>query len=100
MPSVNDFLIDFSKEEAGGGGNNVKVPDQWHHVKILNAKPTVSAQKGTEGLEITFAFLDGKLRKGKKKIVETLWATPKAYSRFRLLLEACDVTVPGKIKLS
>lgn len=97
--TVEDFLVDFGQEEESGGGG-VRVPEGTHHVKILKARPTVSAQKGTAGLEVTFMFLDGNLRKQKKKIVDTLWNSPKAYSRFRLLLQACGKRVPSKINAS
>jgi hypothetical protein len=92
--TVEDFIIDFSKEESGGG---IKVKDGWYLVKILNAKPTVSTEKGTPGLQLTLAFKDGKKRG--KKFTETLWATPKAYSRFRTLLEACGKKVPERVNL-
>lgn len=95
--SVDDFLLDFSKEEAGGGGNRIKVKDGWHFVKILSAKTTVSAQKSTPGLQVTFKFLDGKY-KG-KKIEDTLWLSPKAMSRFRTLLAAVGKTVKATSKL-
>ena len=96
MASVDDFLIDFSKEEAGGGGGG-RVPPGKYSVKITAAKPVKSKEKQTPGLELILLITDGK-RKG-RKMYETLWATPKAYSRFRLLLEACGLKVPSKVNL-
>jgi hypothetical protein len=95
--SVADTIIDFSKEETGGGGG-IRIKEGTYRAKIVKAVPTVSAEKGTEGLAVTFQILDGKY-KG-KKIVDTLWVSPKAYSRFRTLLEACEADVPKRIKLS
>lgn len=97
--SVEDYIIDFSKEESGGGGGNIRVKPGTYKVKIVAAKAVKSEQKKTLGLELTLAFLEGNLRKQKKKIKDTLWVAPKAYRRFRQLLEAVDEDVPGKIKL-
>lgn len=94
--SVDDFIIDFSKEETGGGGGP-RYKEGTYHVKVAAAKPVTSAEKGTPGLEITFVILEGKYRK--KKMKDTLWATPKAYSRFRTLLEACGKKVPTRVNL-
>lgn len=93
--SVDDFIIDFKKEEQGGGGIRVK-PGQYK-VKILKAKPIVSEEKGTPGLEIFFVFTEGKY-KG-KRMRDRLWASPKAYGRFRTLLEACGKRVPQRVNL-
>lgn len=95
--SVDDFVIDFRKEEDAGGGNRIKVPDGWYRVKIASAKATTSDNKGTPGLEMTCLITEGKYRK--KKFNETLWATPKAYRRFRTLLEACGKKVPTKVNI-
>ena len=95
--AVDDFLIDFSKEEQGAGGSIRLKPGQYH-VKIVDAKPTRSEKKGTMGLELKLKFLDGK--PAGKTMVERLWATPKAYSRFRTLLEAVGAEVPKRINLS
>ena len=96
MASTEDFVIDFSKEEKGGSRFHIK--DGTYPVKILGAKPITSSEKGTPGLELTCVITDGKYRK--KKFTETLWATPKAYSRFRTLLEACGKKVPQKVNLT
>lgn len=96
MADVEDFIIDFAKEVKSGGGR-FKVPEGKYPVDIINAKPTSAAQKGTPGLELLLKITEGP-RKG-KKFKETLWATPKAYSRFRGLLEACDIRVPAKVNL-
>lgn len=96
MADVNDFLIDFSKEEAGGGGGK-RVPPGKYPVKITAAKPIKSKEKETPGLELVLLITNGK-KKG-TKMYETLWATPKAYSRFRILLEACGIKVPSKVNL-
>lgn len=99
MPSkqnVDDFIIDF-KDEIEGGGGGIRVKEGTYQVRILGAKPIVSEEKGTPGLEIVFAFKDGQY-KG-KKITDRLWATPKAYSRFRTLLEACGKRVPARVNL-
>ena len=87
----NTIRIDFSKEEESGGGR-VHWPDGDYHVKIVKAKATRSPDKDTPGLEVTFQVLEGK-RKG-KKVTDTLWLSPKALSRVRLLLEAVGVKVP------
>lgn len=96
MASVDDFIIDFNKEEESGGGG-IKIKEGTYRVKIIAAKHTVSAEKGTHGLEIMLQIMEGKY-KG-KKLRDTLWARPKAYSRFRLLLEAIGKKVPAKIKI-
>lgn len=94
--NVEDFIIDF-KDEVEGGGGGIRVKEGTYLVRILGAKAIESEDKGTPGLEIVFAFKDGKY-KG-KKITDRLWATPKAYSRFRTLLEACGKKVPARVNL-
>lgn len=94
--SVEDFIIDFAKEEKGAGGG-IRVKPGQYKVRITGAKPTSSSEKGTPGLAVNMVFLDGKY-KG-KKFTETLWATPKTYSRFRVLLEAIGKKVPAKVNL-
>lgn len=94
--SVEDYVIDFSKEEESGGGA-ARYKEGTYAVKIIAAKPTSSSEKGTPGLEVIFQFTEGKY-KG-KKVKDTLWATPKAYGRFRSLLEACGKKVPTKVNL-
>jgi hypothetical protein len=96
MAGVEDFLVDFNKEDKSGGGR-FKVPEGKYPVEIKGAKPTVSGQKKTPGLELTLKITEGP-RKG-KVFKETLWATPKAYSRFRGLLEAVGIRVPQKLSL-
>lgn len=93
--SVDDFVIDFSKEEKGGGG--IRVKPGTYRVKVLAAKPTESKEKGTPGLELKLKFMSGP--KTGKVFTETLYATPKAYSRFRALLEAVGKRVPGRVNL-
>lgn len=95
--SVADTIIDFAKEESGGGGG-IRIKEGTYRAKIIKAVPTVSTEKGTDGLQVVFQILEGKY-KG-KKITDNLWVAPKAFSRFRVLLEACDAEVPKKIKLS
>lgn len=94
MASVEDYVIDFSKEESGG---SIRLPKGKYRVKITTAKAIKSQEKKTPGLELGLTFLEGKA-KG-KKMRETLWATPKAYSRFRLLLEAVGKKPPKQVKL-
>lgn len=96
MADVEDFIVDFAKEDKSGGGR-FRVPDGKYPVKCLKAKPVSAKQKGTPGLELLLQITSGP-RKG-KKFYETLWATAKAYSRFRGLLEACDIKVPAKLSL-
>lgn len=98
MPAkVEDFIIDFSKEEESGGGG-IRIKEGTYHVRIIAAKPTVSSEKGTPGMAVTFLIIDGKYNK--KKMVETLYASPKALSRFRTLLEACGKKVPPKVNVA
>lgn len=99
MPSVDDFIVDFSKEEESGGGAVRYAPDTYK-VRIVAAKTGLSEDKGTPYLEVTFAFVEGKLRKQKKKISERLYNTPKSMRRFRFLLDAVEVKVPGKLNLT
>jgi hypothetical protein len=94
--SVEDFIIDFSKEESGGGGG-IRIKPGTYPAKITASKAIKSEEKGTPGLELWFTITDGKA-KG-KKIRDRLWATPKAYSRFRTLLEACGKKVPAQVNL-
>lgn len=94
--NVDDFIIDFSKEEAGAGGG-IRVKEGTYLFKIVDAKAVTSPDKGTPGLQVDMVFLEGKY--AKKKFRENLWATPKAYSRFRTLLEACGKKVPGRVNL-
>lgn len=93
--SVDDFIIDFKKEEQGGGG--IRVKRGQYPVKIAKAKAISSEEKGTPGLEIIFVFTEGRY-KG-KRLRERLWASPKAYARFRTLLEACGKRVPQRVNL-
>lgn len=95
--TVEDFIIDFSKQEDGAGGS-IRVPEATYAVQVLGAKPVTSSEKGTPGLEIAFMITDGKYRG--KKFTERLWATPKAYGRFRSLLEACGKKVPDRVNLT
>ena len=94
--SVEDYIVDFSKEEESSGGG-ARYKEGTYAVKVLAAKPTTSSEKGTPGLEVIFQFTEGKNKS--KKIKDTLWATPKAYGRFRSLLEACEKKVPTKVQL-
>ncbi len=87
--SVADFVVDFSKEERGSG---FRTKPGTYKVKITGAKPSAAKDKGTPCLELKLTFLEGKLKK--KSMTERLWATPKAFSRFRDLLEACGKKVP------
>lgn len=97
--SAEDYIIDFQKEEESAGGRT-KVKPGTYKVKIVGAKIIKSAEKGTPGLQLTLAFMDGNLRKRKKKLTETLWVSPKAYSRFRTLMESLELKVPkGKLDL-
>lgn len=93
---VEDYIIDFSKEVKSGGAG-IRIKSGTYRVRIIAAKAIVSSEKETPGLRLTLQLLEGK-DKG-KKLPETLWATPKAYSRFRSLLEACDKKVPGKVSI-
>lgn len=95
--TAEDYIVDFSKEEKGG---RTQVKDGVYKFKIVAAKPTKSANKETPGLQLTLAFREGSAAKRKKKLVETLWLTRKAYSRVRELMEACDIRVPkGKLDI-
>jgi hypothetical protein len=97
--SVDEFIIDFAKEEtSGGGAARFNYKPGTFPVKIKAAKPITSTDKGTPGLEVHFVFTDGKY-KG-KPMTDTLWASPKAYRRFRRLLEACGLKVPEKVNLA
>jgi hypothetical protein len=99
VPSVDDFIVDFNKEEESGGGQP-HFPEGTYKVRIVAAKTGLSEDKGTPYMEVTFAFVEGKLRKQKKKISERLYNTPKAMRRFRILLEAVDIKVPAKLNIS
>lgn len=94
---VGSFVIDFSKEEQGAGGG-IRVKEGTYKVKILAAKPITAEEKGTPGLELSLVFMEGKYRK--KKTRERLWATPKAYARFRALLEACGKKSPQRVNIA
>jgi len=89
---INDFIIDFSKEERGG---QFHTKPGKYKVKILKAVPT-KASTGTACLEMTMIFLDGKNKK--KKMVERMYLTEKTFFRARNLLEACGKDVPDKGK--
>ena len=93
--SIDDFAIDFSKEVKTGGG--IRVKPGTYRVKIIAAKPTVSSEKETPGLELKLKLMSG--TKSGKVLTETLYATPKAYARFRALLEAIGKKVPGRVNL-
>ncbi len=97
--SVAEFIIDFAKEESGGGGG-IRIKEGTYLVKVIAAKPIKSTEKGTPGLELKLKILGGGSKQAKgKTLTETLWATPKAYSRFRTLLEAAGKKVPSKVNL-
>lgn len=98
MANVDDYIIDFSKEETGGGGG-IRIKEGTYNAKIISAKPVKSGDKGTPGLELKLKILDGPKSAKGKVITDTLWATPKAYSRFRTLLEAAGKKVPAKVNL-
>lgn len=90
MPEASDYVMDFRKEEKPEGGLHVK--EGVRKVKIGKTKVIRSSQKGTIGLSVPLFFKD----KGKtKKITERLWMSPKAFHRFRELLEACGKKAPA-----
>jgi hypothetical protein len=95
--SVEDFVVDFSKEEESAGGG-IRVKRGTYPVKAIAYKVGTSEDKGTPYLEITFQFTEGKY-KG-KKLKERLYRTPKALARIRTLLEAVGKKAPRKAKLS
>lgn len=98
MANVDDFMVDFAKSEDTGG--RVRLKPGTYLAKIKSAKPIVSAKAKTPGLQLTLVFTEGK-PKG-KTMIETIYITPKTYSRLRALLEACGKQVNTKtaIKLS
>lgn len=97
--SVEDFLVDFSKEEQSEGAGAHYKPGTYK-VRIVAAKTGISENKSTPYLELTMAFKEGTYAKRKKKIKERLYNTPKAMRRFRLLLQAVDLSVPAKLNLT
>lgn len=94
MATLKDYEIDFSKEEGGG----FRIKEGTYHVKIIAARPIVSSERRTPGVELRLKILDGKL-KG-RVITERLWASPRAFRRFRSLLEALGKRVPGRVRLT
>ena len=96
--TVEDFIVDFSKEEEGGGGGAHFKPATYL-MRIAGAKTGVSENKNTPYLEVIFVFKEGQYAKAKKKLEERLYITPKAIRRFRILLQAVDVKVPAKLNV-
>jgi hypothetical protein len=89
-PSTEEFLMDFRKEEKPEGG--IRVKPAIYKARIGKTKVIRSSQKGTIGLAVPLLIsVKGK----KKKLIERLWMSPKAYHRFRELLEACGKKVPA-----
>lgn len=84
--------MDFKKEEKPTGGG-IRVKPAVYKARIGKPKVVRSSQKGTIGLALPCTIIEGKNKK--KKIIERLWLSPKAYHRFRELLEACGKKVPA-----
>ena len=97
--NVDDFLIDFSKEESGGGGR-IRIPEGTYRVRVIKTAIVKASKSDNSGLQLKLKLLSGPKRARGKVLTETLWATTKAFSRFRTLLEAIDAEVPGQIQLS
>jgi hypothetical protein len=94
MPaSTSDYIVDFRKEEKPEG--MIRVKPQTVLCKIGKTKVVRSAQKGTVGLSVPCIIMEGKDRK--KKVIERLWMSPKAYHRLRELLEACGKKAPAAL---
>lgn len=91
--SKDSFVVDFSKEEEGGGSK--RFPEGDYVVKIVGAKLINSKDKGTPGLELKMKLREPEKFRG-KPISENLWLTPKALGRVRSLLELCGIDVPKK----
>lgn len=92
MASSTDYIMDFKKEEKPEG-TGIRVKPAVYKVRIGKPKVVRSSQKGTIGLALPCTIIEGKNKK--KKIIEKLWLSPKAYHRFRELLEACGKKVPA-----
>jgi hypothetical protein len=91
MASTADFMIDFRKGEAPTGRLRVKPGIRAAH--IGKCKIVASKSSDNKGIALPLTFKD----KGKtKKLVETLWLTPKCYHRFREVLEACGKKAPSR----
>lgn len=88
-PTTDDFIIDFRKEEKPEGVVHFKAGVR--KIKIGKTKVIRSSQKGTIGLAVPMTV---KVGTKTKKITEKLWMSPKAFHRFRELLEACGKSVP------
>jgi hypothetical protein len=85
--------LPFDKEEEARG-QRPRYNEGDYLVKVATAKPIRSKEKDTPGIEMTFRFTDGQYRG--KKIVETLWITPKSLNRIRQMLEIWGMRVPKK----
>lgn len=89
MASTTDYILDFKKEEKPEGSARVKIGTY----KVRIGKPKIRrASTGNIGLSIPLTILEGKYKR--KKITESLWMSPKAFHRYRELLEACGKKVP------
>ncbi len=90
MASATDYILDFKKEEKPEGSARVKIGTY----KVRIGKPKIRrASTGNIGLSIPLTILEGRYKK--KKITESLWMSPKAFHRYRELLEACGKKVPA-----
>jgi cobalamin biosynthesis protein CobT len=96
--SAEGVQVDFGEVESRGGkkgsGGRKHYPEADYKVKVKSAKFGRSGDKETPRLEVTYVFLEGKL-KG-KEVRDDLYLSPKALWRLRQALEAMGVKVPSK----
>lgn len=98
-PSSNAVAVDFGEVESRGGkkgsAGRKHYPEGDYKVKVKSAKfGRSSGDKESPRLEVTYVFVEGKL-KG-KEIRDDLYLTPKALWRLRQALEAMGLKIPSK----
>lgn len=91
---MTPYHLNLDGVEPASTGDFTVLPNGWYDVRIIEAKETVSAVKGTPGCELRFRVIDGPHLGSTFK--DTLWisANPAALSFLRQRLESMGYPIP------